>query len=491
MKYRGLGLLLLNALMIAACSGGTEGESADVTKSEQPIIGPSTPGGRNEVVMLYATVVNADGSLAPPRTCSGSYFAPRVVVTAAHCLEGVFADQLFVYYGDNFSADFAQLGPGPNGLLPPPPGQPSFWAQADSFEQHPNWDPAQIYPDIGVVYLDRKLPFDPLPLSRNPLATNRQVTISGWGANSAPTPTTGAGGRVQRTGTTRTLGSPTAADNHPEDPNPGLNSAANRATLIKTDGSPPNANGCFGDSGGPILINDFGQNYIAGVDYFGGLSCLKYSLFVRINSFLPFLDQAYKKGGQEVLTPTFDCVAPNPQGTLTAFFGYNNKNGVNVTVPLGTKNSLARDTSNSRPTRFLHGQHDFSFGVDFATTQTVSWTLSPENSPTTTLSINKSSRRCGAAEADQTECALSCRASERSGCAGLPSFEDCVTSCVQNNQFFEQIFPTCVAQNSAVNACTAGLSANPANWECVDGFGAFPGAPCAAQVNALNTCLSQ
>ena len=80
------------------------------------------------------------------------------------------------------------------------------------------------------------------------------MTISGWGANSRPTPTTGIGGRVQRTGTSRTLGSPTAADFHPEDPNNGLLVPANLPSLIELDGIRANANSCFGDSGSPILI---------------------------------------------------------------------------------------------------------------------------------------------------------------------------------------------------------------------------------------------
>lgn len=490
MKLTALGSVVLSGMVIAACSSGTEGGESGVAKSSEAIVGPSKDGGRNQVVMLYATVLNANNTIST-RTCSGSYFAPRVVVTAAHCLDHVFADQLFVYYGNDFDADFAELGPGPNGLLPPAPGQPSTWAQADSFEQHPDWDPAQIYPDIGVVYLDRKLPFQPLPLSRHTLEAQREVTISGWGANSAPTPTTGAGGRVQRTGFTRTLGSPSAADNHPEDPNPGLNSAANRANLIKTDGTAPNANSCFGDSGGPILIHDFGQTYIAGVDYFGGLSCLNYSLYVRTSSFLPFLDKAEKKGGEEPLKPTFDCVAPNAQGTLTAFFGYDNKNGVSLTVPHGPTNRFPRDTSQARPTRFLPGQHDFSFAVDFTTQQTLNWTLASEEGGATTLSVDKHSRRCGAAEADQSECALVCRATEQSGCADLPSFESCVTACVQENQFVEEILPDCLPQNSAFNVCTASLSSDPANWVCLDGIGVFPGPACQAENDALSACFSQ
>jgi hypothetical protein len=487
MRLFKLGFAALGVLGAACAGASDENASERVGAQSEAIIGPSTLGGRNEVVMLYARFATQNGLVT--RTCSGSYFAPRVVVTAAHCLQDLFPGQLYVYYGDNFEADVGQLVQGPTGLEPPPPGQPSFWSRADSFESHPSYDPEQHYPDIGVVYLDRKLPFDPLPLLRTPLEANRQVTISGWGANTTPTPTTGAGGRVQRTGTSRTVGNPTAADYHPEDPNAGLLVPANLPNLLKLDARAPNANSCFGDSGGPILINNFGQTYVAGVSYFTGLSCADYSLYVRPSSFLPFLDQAYKKGGQEVLKPTFDCVAPNPNGTLTAFFGYDNKNGVNVTVPYGSKNALARDTTSQRPSKFLIGTHHYAFGVDFSASQTLSWTLSPDNSPTTTLTVNHNSRRCGAAEADQSECAISCRASQRSGCAGLPSFEECVGFCVEQTTIIREFLPECSAPNRAVNTCTAAVGPDLANWQCINAYGAFAAEPCAAEYEALNTCF--
>jgi len=489
MKVRALGSVLFTGMIAAACSGGADVGDQELSSASEAIIGPSKPNGPNQVVMLYASVLNSNGTLGT-RTCSGTYFASREVVTAAHCLQNVYADQLFVYFGDDFATDLAELVPGPNGQMAPAPGQPSHFAQADSFEQHPDWNPTQFYPDLGVVYLDRKLPFSPLPISRRHLKANQDVTISGWGANSAPTPTTGAGGRVQRTGKTRTLGSPTAADNHPEDPNPGLDSAANRASLIKTDGRAPYANACFGDSGGPLLLDDCGEKSIAGIEYFGGLSCKDYSLYVRTSSFLPFLDKAEKKGGSEPVKPVFDCVAPNAQGTLTAFFGYNNKNGVSVTLPYGGKNKFARDTKNQRPTRFLPGQHDFSFGVDFTVRQSLSWTLSPDSGPSTTLTVDAGSRRCGGEQAGQTECALACRASQQSGCAELPTFEKCVSLCLENTQFVTDVVPYCLDQNTALNVCTAGLSSDPANWICFDGFGAFPGDGCQAQNDALGACFS-
>jgi len=254
---------------------------------------------------------------------------------------------------------------------------------------------------------------------------------------------------------------------------------------------PPNANSCFGDSGGPILVTEWGQTYVAGVSNFTGLSCAEYSLYARVSSFLPFFDRAYKRGGQDVLKPTFDCVAPNPNGSLTAFFGYDNQNGVSVSVPYGVKNDLARDTINQRPNRFLPGAHHFAFGVDFASNQSVSWSLSPDNNPTTTLTVNQASRRCGAAEADQTECALSCRASQRAACVGSTTFQACVDFCIEQTGFVGNDLPQCLPANSAVNACTAQVGAEPANWECFEPFGAFATGPCAAEYEALGTCFSQ
>ena len=204
------------------------------------------------------------------------------------------------------------------------------------------------------------------------------------------------------------------------------------------------------------------------------------------------MTKAYKKGGQEVLTPTFDCVSPNAQGTLTAFFGHDNKNGVAVTVPYGIKNSLARDTFAQRPSRFLPGTHDFTFGVDFASNQTVSWTLSPDNSPTTTVTVNQSSRHCGAAEADQTECALSCRASQRaSGCATLPTFEACVGFCLDQIGFIRDRSPNVWRLTAPSTSAPPPFPPTPRIGCATTSSGPSQLDPCAAQFDALNTCFSE
>jgi hypothetical protein len=463
-----------SAVLVTAALGGC-GESQDdatETKSDA-IIRATSNGGRNEVVMLYGVVSTSTGTAT--RTCSGSYYAPRVVLTAAHCLEGIVnagalntRPQLFVYYGDNFAADKAELVPQGDGtFVPPAIGVPSHFAQADSLQLHPNWDPNLIHPDMGVVFLDRKPPFDPLPFLRTRVGSGVQVTISGWGANAG----NGSGGQVQRTGRTRTLGSPTAADYHPEDPNPGMLNATVRANVIKLDGRAPNSNGCFGDSGSPFILNQSGQDYVAGVNYFGGLSCEDYSLYVRLDPFLPFLDTSYKRGGQDVLKPTFQCVTPNAQGTLTAHFGYRNDNGVVVTIPYGTKNAAPRDTAGTRPTAFFPGAaHNFTAAIDFVAGQSAVWTLSPDNNPTVTLTATSSSPRCTAGQFAQTDAALACRAIRRSGCPPFNTYAECSEGTAAFGQAFAEAFPQCLPLQRAYFNCIAAGAPGAANWNCDAGL---------------------
>lgn len=480
MNIKKLSSVVVGALVLAAC-GSVDDTQTDLSTSEESIIRPTQTGGRNEVVMLY--VITGNGGV---RLCSGGYFAPRVVLTAAHCLENV--RQAFVYYGDNaYTTDLGQLTQNPDGftLSPPPVGSPSVWALADTVEQHPQWDPNLVYPDLGVLYLDRKLPFDPLPLYRNRLGNsfiNQQVTISGWGHNVATGPVTATGAGTQRTGISRFLGSPTAADYHPDDPNPGMLNPTVRNNTAKIDGRAPWSNGCFGDSGSPLLVNVSGQTYIAGVEYWGGFYCEEYSLYTRIEPFLPFFDYAYKKGGQETLIPNVECIVPRTGG-YTAYFGYENKNGVSITVPYGTKNVLALDTTNQRPTRFVPGDRNFAFGVNFSTNQTLTYKLSPDNSPTTTLNVNKNSPQC---TAPQVECINACKNTRLSGCPVIPSLDLCMEFCTS---FGESAQATgCSAAYTAFNQCVTTTPPGPNNWFCGDGL-PYEAIDCQDELNDLFVCF--
>ncbi len=174
-------------------------------------------------------------------------------------------------------------------------------------------------------------------------------------------------------------------------------------------------------------------------------------------------------------------MATRPGGGLRAYFGYNNANGVNVSVPYGANNQFAADTGNLRPSLFKVGDHPYVFGINFTAGQTLSYRLSPPNSPTTTLTVNANSPRCSPT-ALSTACAQSCDAS-LAQCSSQ-SFEDCVQLC----RSWETDVGVCTPEWSRYNACLG--TKGPSSFVCDPDFGSFPNeGVCQAQLDALNACF--
>jgi secreted trypsin-like serine protease len=489
-RFAAVGLVFVGSV---SCATNDElASSPDTTaQSEQSILRGQTELGRKYVVMIEGW--RYDGKVS---RCSGTYYAPRVVLTAANCLDDLIVpNSLFVYYGTAYDTDVAQLPQIPE------PGKPSVWARADSWERHPAYNGTTFDANIGVIYLDRKLPFDPVPLFRNPIdatflsnSANKLATVVGWGADKALSADISqySGLGVKRTAKMPILGSPAQSLYDVNDPNPGLLDATVRSHWLQLDGHNPYGSGCAGDAGGPMFVNQWGQEYAAGVGFWTGLWCENYNLFTRLNPYLPFLDLAYQKGGQAVLKPYLECVTDNSDGSLRAHFGYTNDNGVNVNVPYGSANELALDTKGVRPSLFYHGKRAWAFSVNFAKTQTLTYKLSPTNSPTTTLTVKSTSPRCLVSDV-HVQCEAACR--PQLAMPACPSMnprtrqDECVANCIDFLDFAGQV--GCQAEYVAYNSCLATIPTDPSKWQCsiysadplpVDGI-------CATQGAALDTCL--
>jgi Trypsin len=465
--------------VLAACSANVTDNP--VTQDNEDIVR-----GKVETHLPQVVAVHFAG-FGGTTLCTGTYIAPRVVVTAAHCMRSdAYPDQGFVYYGKDYLTDVNNL---PN---IPPPGARSTWARIESFVVNPSYASDVNYPDMSILFLDRELPFDPIPLDRQHVNDHSNSgEIAGWGGSKALTPdiTQVEGAGIERSASVRILGSPTAADYHADDPNPGMLDPTIRANLLKTDGQAPRANTCAGDSGGPLLIESCGRQTLAGVGFWTGLSCEDYAIFTRIDPFLNYFDTQTARNGKAKLTPRLECVETETSGKFKARFGYDNENGVTVNVPYGVHNSLTKDTANARPQNFAPGDQAYAFSVEFGTHDTLTWRLDPPYSPSTTVRATATSPACN--KDDPTLlCGDACNNELKAECAdATASRSRCMSDCAGNASFFTS--SNCGAEFNDYLRCSAQVPAAAANWDCsLPGFAPTPLSPnCDDQLNAAITCL--
>jgi hypothetical protein len=449
----------VSGLLLAACAFDPAGETT-ATNSEEIV--------RGKLDRKHPQVVAVHVQGFGGRTlCSGTYISERVVITAAHCMRNdAIPGQTFVYHGDDYLADVASL---PD---IPAPGVASDWARAETSTVHPEYDRTVNYPDLAILHLDRELPFAPIRLYRRHVSKHeKHGEIVGWGGSKALTADISQveGSGIKRHAKVRLLGSPTAADFHPDDPNPGILDPAIREDLIKTDGRAPRANGCAGDSGGPLLIEHHGREYLAGVGFWTGLFCEDYSMFVRIDPFLDFIDEQIERAGDAPIVPRLECVEETADG-LRAHYGYQNDNGLTVEIPYGFRNRFPADDEGARPSAFGPGNHAYEFSVDFAADESLAWRLWPRSGPLTTVTANASSVRCDP-ESVELLCANSCTASLTAECADpVVTRGQCMNDCALNASFFNDF--GCGAEWNAFLACSATVPPAEENWDC-----SFPGFP--------------
>jgi hypothetical protein len=168
--------------LLGACTVGVADDAGVAENS----VGQQSEGivrGQPEKHLPQAVAVRVNG-YSGTTLCTGTYFESRMVVTAAHCIRpDAIEGQTFVYFGKDYLTDQA--------ALPeiPAPGKRSSWARAETTVVHPKFDASVNYVDMAVLFLDRELPFEPIPLNRRRVSDSTKTgIIAGWGGSKALTP---------------------------------------------------------------------------------------------------------------------------------------------------------------------------------------------------------------------------------------------------------------------------------------------------------------
>lgn len=217
----------LRALTLALLALGCA--DARVGAERAPILN-GDPSADEAVVALLAWDGPCDA--APRLICSGLLVAPRVVLTAGHCVDSLTrAPQANVFFGADIT------GPGTSIAI-------------DRSRVDPTFDLATGANDLGLLLLAEDAPAAPLTLldhDASALALGSDLRVVGLGVASLD----GAGDGVRRTGTMAT--------------------SAIDATDITSEPSPSMS--CSGDSGGPVFATIDGVETLVGVTSGGDREC--------------------------------------------------------------------------------------------------------------------------------------------------------------------------------------------------------------------------
>lgn len=232
--------------------GCSQASTDPVDETEAAIINGEETTGYPNIIALYGKKPGEDKGVL----CTASVVAPKVLLTAAHCVDPAVAGEGLVYS--------ALLG---HNLVDS--NNPSARIPVSAVHWDTQFDSSQLTNghDIAVAILAEPINVAPLKINRGDISGISSARLVGYGLNDGIN-STGAG--IKRTA---------------EVP------VASVDDKFVVTGSFFGTTMCSGDSGGPVLANVNGEDVIVGVNSYGLIYCIGQGNSTRVDSYLDFVDQ--------------------------------------------------------------------------------------------------------------------------------------------------------------------------------------------------------
>lgn len=295
----------LSALMALSAVGCQAEDGASIHTVEQAVINGIALEANEFPWTVKLVRNNPDGSVS---RCSGSLIAPNWILTAGHC----------VFYNNNPPGgpeDYVLLAPGQfdvtlgdlDTTAAPGPGEPAAqYPVVTRVIPHDLWekpvDPNLGSPDspaindIALLELDHSVVLNelvqPVRLSTIVPVEDDEIKLSGWGrdqtGNFSVVPRQMSGDVENRelcndflTGAFPTI---------PESSERGMNDDEFCITGRQVDDQPLPISGCFGDSGGPVVVEQTDScSEQVGVHVWGDQQCQFFTVETTVAAFLPWI----------------------------------------------------------------------------------------------------------------------------------------------------------------------------------------------------------